>query len=238
MIGLSLGLTGAGGSILTLPVLVYLAKVPPAEAVGLSLFVVGFAAAVGAFLHLRNREVHLKAVLLFAMSGMLGALGGSRLTHLVSSIMLMAIFAGIMLIVAIQMLWASEARERTCTDCRPIRCLMAGTGVGMLTGFIGVGGGFLLVPALVKFGRLPQRAAVGTSLAVIAFNSASGFVAHAGIVSTRWAIAIPFAFIASAGVITGQAMASHLPTVRLRQGFAAMVIVIGLVVLWQTFGCA
>ncbi len=234
-IGLSLGLTGAGGSILTLPVLVYLAHVPPAEAVGLSLFVVGSAAAVGAMQRLWKKEVHLKAVLLFALSGMLGALGGSKLTHLVSPTVLMTIFAGIMLLVAIQMLLGSKAGSDLCADCRPARCLLAGTGVGILTGFIGVGGGFLLVPALMKFGRLPQGVATGTSLAIIAFNSAAGFAAHAGAAPIRWTLALTFAAIAAAGVLAGQKIASRLPVVRLRQGFAAMVILTGLIVLWQTF---
>ncbi len=234
-IGLSLGLTGAGGSIFTLPVLVYLAHVPPAEAVGLSLFVVGSAAAIGALTRLRKREVHLKAVLLFALSGMLGALAGSRLTHLVSPSVLMTIFAGIMLLVAVQMLRASKAEADACADCRPIRCLLAGTGVGVLTGFIGVGGGFLLVPALMKFGRLPQGVATGTSLAIIAFNSAAGFAAHAGAAPIRWTLALTFAAIAAVGVLAGQKIASRLPVVRLRQGFAAMVILTGLIVLWQTF---
>lgn len=234
-IGLSLGLTGAGGSILTLPVLVYLAKVPPAEAVGLSLFVVGAAAAVGALQRFVRKEVHVKAVLLFALSGMVGALAGSRLTHLVSPALLMEIFAGMMLLVAIQMLRSSTASLGVCADCRPARCLLAGAGVGILTGFIGVGGGFLLVPALMKFGRLPQSVATGTSLAIIAFNSASGFAAHAGEGPIRWPLALTFAAIASIGVLAGQRIATRLPIIRLRQGFAAMVIVTGLAVLWQTF---
>lgn len=234
-IGLSLGLTGAGGSILTLPVLVYLAKVPPAEAVGLSLFVVGTAAVVGALQRFVRKEVHMKAVLLFALSGMMGALGGSRLTHLVSPTVLMTIFAGIMLLVAVQMLSGSNAGSDACADCRPVRCLLAGTGVGVLTGFIGVGGGFLLVPALMRFGRLQQNVATGTSLAIIAFNSASGFAAHAGAAPIRWPLALTFAAIASIGVLIGQRVATRLPVIALRRGFATMVIVTGLAVLWQTF---
>ena len=167
LIGLSLGLSGAGGSIITLPVLVYLAGLPPKEAVGLSLFVVGAAALVGVSQRIRAGEIHFKAVLMFALSGMVGAAGGARLTPLVSGRVLMIVFAVLMLVVAINMLVGSHKTPAMEAECRPARCLLAGMGVGLLTGFIGVGGGFLLMPALVKFARLPLRMATGTSLAVI-----------------------------------------------------------------------
>ncbi|MEQ1842905.1 MAG: sulfite exporter TauE/SafE family protein, partial [Verrucomicrobiales bacterium] len=104
LIGLSLGLTGAGGSIITLPVLVYLAGLAPKEAVGISLFVVGVAALVGAVQRIRSGEIHLKAALMFALSGMAGATGGAYLTPLVSGRVLMLIFAVLMLVVALNML--------------------------------------------------------------------------------------------------------------------------------------
>ena len=235
LIGLSLGLTGAGGSIITLPVLVYLAGLPPKEAVGLSLFVVGAAALVGAVQRLRSGEIHLKAVLMFAISGMAGAAGGAQLTPLVSGRVLMIIFAVLMLVVAINMLRGSKIEPSVNAECRPARCLLAGLGVGMLTGFIGVGGGFLLMPALVKFAKLPLRVATGTSLAVISFNSAAGFVSHFGEAPPRWMLAFVFAGIAAAGVIVGSGFAKRLPIARLRQAFAVMVIVTGTFVLWQSW---
>lgn len=233
LIGLSLGLTGAGGSIITLPVLVYLAGLPPEEAVGLSLFVVGAAALVGAVQRLRSGEIHLKAVLMFAISGMAGAAGGARLTPLVSGRVLMIIFAVLMLAVAINMLRGSKIEPSVMAECRPARCLLAGLGVGVLTGFIGVGGGFLLMPALVKFAKLPLRVATGTSLAVISFNSAAGFVGHFGEAPPRWAIAFVFAGIAAGGVVVGSGFAKRLPLARLRQAFAFMVVATGSFVLWQ-----
>jgi uncharacterized membrane protein YfcA len=235
LIGLSLGLTGAGGSIITLPVLVYLAGLPPKEAVGLSLFVVGAAALVGAMQRFRSGEVQLKAVLMFALSGMVGATGGAQLTPLVSAKMLMIIFALLMLIVALHMLMGPKVENTSKAECRPARCLLAGLGVGVLTGFIGVGGGFLLMPALVKFAKLPLRVATGTSLAVISFNSAAGFVSHFGEAPPRWTLAFVFAGIAVAGVLLGSNFAKRLPISRLRQGFAIMVIVTGSFVLWQTW---
>jgi len=235
LIGLSLGLTGAGGSIITLPVLVYLAGMPPKEAVGLSLFVVGAAALVGAIQRFRSGEIHLKAVLMFALSGMAGAAGGAQLTPLVSGRVLMVIFAVLMLVVAINMLVGSKIEPDTKAECRPSRCLLAGLGVGVLTGFIGVGGGFLLMPALVKFAKLPLRVATGTSLAVISFNSAAGFVSHFGEAPPRWTLALTFAGIAAAGVLLGSFFAKRLPVARLRQGFAFMVIATGSFVLWQSW---
>lgn len=233
-IGLSLGLTGAGGSIITLPVLVYLAGLAPKEAVGISLFVVGCSALVGAFQRARSGDFHLPAALMFALSGMAGAVGGARLTPLVPAPMLMGLFALLMLAVALKMLLGSRREMDLPVECRPYRCLAAGLGVGVLTGFIGVGGGFLLVPALMKFGRLPLRTAAGTSLAVIAFNSAGGFLSHFGEAPPRWALALLFAGIAAAGVLVGSSVSSRLPVKRLQQGFALLVLATGVFVLWQS----
>jgi len=233
LIGLSLGLTGAGGSIITLPVLVYLAGVAPKEAVGLSLFIVGAAALVGALQRIRGGGIHPKAALMFALFGMVGAAGGARLTPLVSPQALMIIFAALMLVVAVNMLIGKNDGLSPAAECKPIRCLLAGLAVGVLTGFIGVGGGFLLVPALVKFAKLPLRQAVGTSLAVIAFNSAAGFISHFGEAPPRWLLAFVFAVLAATGVLVGTALAKRLPVARLRQGFAVMVILTGAFVLWQ-----
>ena len=234
LIGLSLGLTGAGGSIITLPVLVYLADLPPKEAVGLSLFVVGAAALMGALLRIRAGEVHLKAAFMFALSGMAGAAGGAFLTPLVSGPVLMLIFAMLMLVVALNMLMGAKKEPSMLAECKPLRCLLAGLGVGVLTGFIGVGGGFLLMPALVKFARLPLRMATGTSLAVITFNSAAGFISHFGERPPRWTLALTFAGIAAVGVLLGSAFAARLPVARLRQVFAVMILATGGFVVWQS----
>lgn len=232
-IGLSLGLTGAGGSILTLPVLVYLAGIPPREAVALSLLVVGTAALVGAGQRMRRGEVHFQAVGMFVSSGVIGAAAGARLTPFLSPSALMISFAVLMVIVGVRMLLPSNAEPALAAECKPLRCLLAGAGVGVLTGFLGVGGGFLLMPALVKFARLPLRAATGTSLAVIACNSAAGFVAHLGDAPIRWTLAAVFAVIAAAGVLAGGKIASKLPENALRRGFALLVLATAGVVLWK-----
>ena len=223
-IGLSLGLTGAGGSILTLPVLVYLAGIPPKEAVGLSLLIVGAAALVGAWQRARVGEVHLKAAGMFVISGMAGAVSGSKLTYLLSPSALMFTFAVIMVLVAVRMLIPRKVEVQPAPECKPMRCLAAGAAVGVLTGFLGVGGGFLLMPALVKFARLPLRTATGTSLAIIACNSAAGFFGHFGEAPTPWLLAAVFAAIAGTGVLVGGKIASRLPEKVLRQTFAVLVL--------------
>lgn len=223
-IGLALGLTGAGGSILTLPVLVFLAEIPPREAVGLSLLIVGTAAVVGAVQRARAGELHLKAAGMFVISGMLGALAGSRFTSLVSPSVLLVSFAGIMIFVGVRMLLPRKGGPQPVPECRPLRCLLAGGGVGLLTGFLGVGGGFLLVPALVKFARLPLRMATGTSLAIIAFNSAAGFFGHLGEAKIPWLLVGVFAAIAVAGVLAGGKLASLIPEKFLLRGFGVLVL--------------
>jgi uncharacterized membrane protein YfcA len=233
-IGLSLGLTGAGGSILTLPVLVYLAGIAPREAVGLSLLIVGTAALVGAWQRAKAGEVHFKAAGMFVLSGMVGAVLGAKLTHLLSPSALMITFAVLMVVVAVRMLLPRKSELQSAPECRPLRCLMAGGVVGVLTGFLGVGGGFLLMPALVKFSRLPLRVATGTSLAIIACNSASGFVSHLGEAPTPWLLAAVFSAIAGAGVLVGGKVASRLPEKALRQIFALLVLVTAAFVLWRT----
>lgn len=232
-IGLSLGLTGAGGSILTLPVLVYLADVPPRQAVGLSLLIVGAAALAGAWQRARAGDLHFKAAGMFVISGMLGAVGGSQLTHLVTPSALMTLFAILMAVIGLSMLVPRKNVPQPAPECHPLRCLLAGGGVGVITGFIGVGGGFLLVPALVKFARLPLRAATGTSLAIIACNSAAGFLSHLGEAAVPWPLAAVFAIIAAAGVLIGGKLVSRLPEVALRRAFALLVLTTAGFVLWR-----
>lgn len=232
-IGLSLGLTGAGGSILTLPVLVYLAGIAPREAVGPSLLIVGAAALAGAVQRARAGEVHFKAAGMFVLAGMAGAALGAKLTPLVSSAALMTAFAIVMLVVGVHMLLPRVPVPQPEPECRPLRCLMAGGAVGVLTGFLGVGGGFLLMPALARFARLPLRVATGTSLAVIVCNSAAGFVSHLGAVPTPWLLTAVFALIAVAGVLAGGVFAARLPEKILRRVFAVLVLVVAVAVLWR-----
>lgn len=236
-IGLSLGLTGAGGSILTLPVLVYLAGVPPTEAVGLSLFVVGMAAAIGAGQRLRSGAgagaVHWRAALTFGLTGMLGAGLGARFTALVPAQYLMVGFALLMGVVALRMLSQGKNTQEPLPECKIGRCVAAGLAIGVLTGFIGVGGGFLLMPALIRFARLPVAMATGTSLLVIAANSGVGWISHLPSSAGRPWLLLIFSSFAVLGVLLGNRIAYKLPAHRLKQLFGSVVLLIAVWMLWQ-----
>ncbi|MDQ3374308.1 MAG: sulfite exporter TauE/SafE family protein, partial [Acidobacteriota bacterium] len=159
LIGLSLGLIGGGGSIITVPVLVYVLGVEAHAAVGMSLAVVGATSLVGSFLHYRRGTVRLKTGLIFGAAGVVGALLGSPLTRLLSPAALLMTFATLMLVIAVLMLRRkSNAGIIEVEQVLSVwKAILAGFGVGVLTGFLGVGGGFLIVPALVMFGALGMK---------------------------------------------------------------------------------
>lgn len=157
-IGLSLGLIGGGGSILTVPILVYFLGVGPHEAVGMSLAVVGATSFFGSYLHYRRSNVDFSAGLVFGGAGIVGALLGSPLTRLVSPAALLLIFGVLMFVVAVSMLWRKQHKQDEIPHKpHPAQAVLAGLGVGVLTGFLGVGGGFLIVPALVFFSRIDDE---------------------------------------------------------------------------------
>ena len=226
-IGLSLGLLGSGGSIVTLPLLVYVAGVPVAAAVGMSLAIVGGASVAGAWWKHRQGLVHGRAALLFGITGMVGAAVGAQFTQLVPPAVLMLLFAGLMVVIAVRMLAkrGDEAVEPL-PDCRPVRCGAAGLGVGLLTGFLGVGGGFLIVPAMILFARLPMAMAVGTSLAVIAANSIAGLAGHLQHRSFDWRTTLAFLAAALLGMLAGVRLGGRLPTVVLRRVFGGLVLAV------------
>lgn len=229
LIGLSLGLIGGGGSIITVPVLVYVIGIEAREAVGMSLAVVGATSLIGAFFHHRRGNVEMKTALLFGAAGITGALAGSPLTRLFSPSALLLAFALLMLIIAIVMLRRSrsgKSNEAVETPSQPQiwKALAAGFGVGVLTGFLGVGGGFLIVPALVMFGGLPMKKAIGTSLFVIFLNSAAGLVGHAGGNHFDWSLAALVTLLAVAGTIGGTLLSHRIAAGKLQTGFAALVL--------------
>ncbi len=184
VIGLLLGLLGGGGSILAVPVFVYVLGIEAKLAIAASLGVVGAASLFGAIPHYRAGNVDLRTALLFAAGSAVGALGGATLSKLVSGSVQLLTFGAVMLSAAVTMLRPrrAEAIEQTSATRSPVMTVLLtvlrGAAVGVLTGFVGVGGGFLIVPALVLLAAMPMKKAVGTSLVVIAINSATGFTGY------------------------------------------------------------
>ncbi|GAC1652664.1 MAG: hypothetical protein NVS9B15_13230 [Acidobacteriaceae bacterium] len=229
IIGLSLGALGSGGSIVTLPVLVYVAHINPKSAVGMSMAIVGATSMVAAFLHWQRGRFHKKAALLLGVTGMGGAYLGSAFTHLVSSSTLLLMFAAIMLTVGLIML-RGGFQGLTPGECRPLRCAAVGAAVGVLTGFLGVGGGFLIVPALVLFAGLDTKKAVGTSLAIIAMNSFSGLFGQLRYASVDWQLTAGFTVLALAGMLIGLALSSRVSEPALRRAFAVLLLIVAVTV--------
>jgi len=228
-IGLSLGLIGGGGSIITVPVLVYVFGVDVRESVGMSLAVVGATSLVGAGLHHRRGAVDAKTGVTFGAAGIAGALLGSPLTHMVAPAALLLIFALLMLVIATLMLTRKQADEGESRHRRStVKALVAGFVVGVLTGFLGVGGGFLVVPALVLFGGLTMKESIGTSLLVIAINCAAGLAGHLryGVFDLKLALLVTI--LAVAGTLAGTALSHRVAADKLKKGFALFVIVVAL----------
>ncbi len=225
VIGLSLGLIGGGGSILTVPILVYLLGVGPYEAVGMSLAVVGATSILGSYMHWRSDNVDFSTGLLFGIADIIGALLGSPLTKLVSPELLLLIFGLLMLVVAVSMIWRRKHKVSEITHKpHPVQGIIAGLGVGILTGFLGVGGGFLIVPALVFFGGLNMKKAIGTSLFVIFLNCAAGLGGHMSQNIFDWGRTGIVMALAVAGAIIGTILSQRIAAQRLQSMFAVLVL--------------
>lgn len=244
LVGVSLGLLGAGGSILTVPVLVYLAGEPEKLAITSSLAIVAAISAAGALPFALRRDIEWRSVGLFGVPGMLGASAGARLAHGLSAALQLTIFALVMLWAAFGMLRPREphAAEPGPAPRRPwLRIVAEGGAIGVLTGVIGVGGGFLILPALTLLGGLAMRAAIGTSLVVIALNAAVGFVAHlvadqAQLPQLDPVLLGTFITIGVAGSFAGQYVGGRLPQQQLRRLFGVVLCALAAFILWQQSG--
>lgn len=231
MIGLSLSVLGSGGSIITVPVLVYAAGQTPQDAIPMSLAIVGAVSALGTVHKARGGLVHWPAVAAFGIAGMFGAALGAQGTRLVPPNVLLLIFAILMVAVAIKMWRGPQRIVEQAAECKPVRCLTAGFGVGVLTGFLGVGGGFLLVPALAHFALLATPMAIGTSLAIIALNSLGGLLGHWQTAGVHWQSTALFLLAAVAGMLAGLPLAKCISAPALNRSFAVFVFAIGLFVI-------
>lgn len=231
-IGLSLGLLGSGGSILTVPVLHYLLGQPEKLAIAGSLLVVGLIAAAASLPYARSRQVHWSNVWWFGVPGMAGAWVGATLAHWVPGPVQLALFAGVMLLAAWRMLRGGVVEPAAHARNRAI-VVAGGIGVGALSGLVGVGGGFLIVPALVLIAGVPIQSAVGTSLAIIALNAFTGFVKYIEVLESQsleldWKTLLAIAAVGIVGSYAGNRLGRHLPQSVLRRMFGAFLVLMGI----------
>ena len=239
VIGGLLGLLGGGGSLLAVPALLYGVGMPLAAAVPTSLLVVGASSATAVLPRLRTGQVRWRIAAVFGLAGAGTAFAGAAVNRQVEPSIVLIGFAALMVAAAVQMLRGQPRTGGACAlpgggvnwrSCFP-KAVGAGAAVGLLTGLFGVGGGFLIVPALVLLLGLPMTVAVGTSLVVIVLNSAAGFVAYLDGIQINYALTATFAGSAIAGSLAAGRLASRLPAARLRQWFAYLVLLIAALVM-------
>ncbi|MGZ3418568.1 MAG: sulfite exporter TauE/SafE family protein [Polyangiales bacterium] len=229
-VGLSLGLLGGGGSILTLPMLVYIAGLDARAAIASSLLVVGVTSAVAVIAHARAGAVQWRVGGVFAAAAMVGAYVGGRVAHFVPATALLAGFATLMLVTSIAMMRGRRAPEGE-HRLAVARVLGVASLVGSMSGLLGAGGGFLVVPALALFGGLEMRKAIGTSLFVIALQSAAGFAGQAQNAHLDARLLAVVSAAAVVGTLGGARLARRVSPDQLRRGFAWLVLAMGVFVL-------
>lgn len=244
-IGVSLGLIGGGGSILTVPVLVYLFAISPTIAISYSLFIVGFTSLVGACNNYRKGLVDLKTVLLFGSSSITVVfiarkfiipflpdvffkIGSVNVTH---ALFVMVVFAILMLAASVSMIKNKKVEAEASAKSSPMLLVFYGVLIGLVTGFLGAGGGFLLIPALVILMKLPMKEAIGTSLLIIALNSLIGFLGDIGRHPIDWPFISIISAIAIAGIFIGGYFNQKVDSNKLKKGFGWFVLVIGMYIL-------
>ncbi|MBF2057063.1 MAG: sulfite exporter TauE/SafE family protein [Cyanobacterium sp. T60_A2020_053] len=242
-IGLSLGLIGGGGSILAVPILRYVMGIEAREAIAQSLFIVGFVSIIGMIPHWRQGNVNLPVALSFIPPAMIGAFYGAKITELpfITDTIQLVAFGVVMLMASIFMIRKSQkgakkvdqpsdiAKNRT---KQIIFTIIQGLIVGVLTGFVGVGGGFLIIPALVLVGGIPMKQAVGTSLLIIASNSTSALLGYLSSgVDMNWGVTIGLTGAASVGIILGAWLSKKIDPQYLQKGFGFFVLAVAIFVL-------
>ena len=245
LIGVTMGLIGGGGSILTIPILVYLFSISPTLAISYSLFIVGFTSLVGAFNNYRNGLVNFKTVLLFGSSSITTVfiarkfiipfmpdvffkIGSFEVTH---SLFVMVVFAILMLAASVSMIKSRRVVAEKQAKEKFWVLVMYGVLIGLVTGFLGAGGGFLLIPALVILMKLPMKEAIGTSLFIIALNSLIGFLGDIGRHAIDWKFITIISVIAIAGIFIGGYFNQKVNSDKLKKGFGWFVLVMGIYII-------
>jgi len=238
-IGVSLGLLGSGGSIITVPVLVYLIGQDEKVAIAGSLFVVGNIALAGSLQYLRAKLIDWRNVLVFGLPGMAGTYLGAVIAAFVPGIVQLALFAVVMLLASYMMLRPVALTDKPHEPRETWKIAGDGLAVGIVTGLVGVGGGFLIVPALVLLGGLPIHRGVATSLVIIVLKSYSGFYKYIDVLADQdlvldWKTLMIVTALGIAGSYAGARFARRMPQARLKRWFGYFLIVMGIYILGRS----
>ncbi len=248
LIGLSLGLIGGGGSILTVPVLVYLFGVNPIMATAYSLFIVGATSLVGVFPKYKKGDVNLKTAIIFGIPSIIAVYATRRFLVpaipnegfsignllITKSIMIMLLFAILMVFASYSMIIKKSKKDNKEEGEQKFNypmILVEGTVVGVLTGLVGAGGGFLIIPALVLFSKLPMKQAVGTSLLIIAAKSLFGFLGDISTQSMDWKLLLTVTLLAVIGIFIGNKLSHKISGEKLKAGFGWFVLFMGIYII-------
>lgn len=252
LVGISLGLIGGGGSILTVPILVYIIGISPTVATSYSLFIVGFTSLSGSLKNLKEGNVNLATTFLFGISSITTVFFTRKYIipvipetiFLVPTISIshakatMLLFALLMFIAAIAMIKKTKSAENL--DLAVFhnkysfyKLSIYGIIIGFITGFLGAGGGFLLIPSLVLFLKMPMKKAVGTSLSIIALNSLIGFMGDIGTILMDWSFLIRITSVAVFGIYFGQILSTKIDGEKLKNGFGWFVLIMGISILFR-----
>jgi uncharacterized membrane protein YfcA len=238
LIGVSLGVFGSGGSILTVPVLMYLVDMPATMAIASSLFIVACISLFGSIPNIISKKVSWPHVMLFGLPGMAGTYGGAWLGTLVGSVVQLSVFVVLMIVAAV-MMWRGNQASQLQGKINGLKVVLDGLVVGLITGFVGVGGGFLIVPALVLLGGVPMAMAVGTSLLIIALKSFVGFAKYYEVLTMQhqsfdWLVISIMIAGGVAGSFLGVWIGHLLPKEKLQKSFSVFLVIMASLVLTQS----
>lgn len=231
LVGLSLGLLGGGGSILTVPILKYIMGMEAQEAIASSLVIVALTSLAALIPHWRGKHVSFRVGLPFGLASMAGAFLGGWSAQFIPGFVLMSLFAVIMIATSLNMIRGKSRVSNEKTQPNLWVSLLIGAGVGAVTGLVGAGGGFLIVPALVLFAGLPVHLAIGTSLLAIVMKNAAALGGHIFAVNIYWPTTLAFTALAIVGSLFGARLAARIPAKSLRTGFGWFVLLMGIFVI-------
>ncbi|MEI8074122.1 MAG: sulfite exporter TauE/SafE family protein [Bacteroidota bacterium] len=246
LIGISLGLIGGGGSILTIPLLVYLFHIQPTIATGYSLFIVGISSLAGAYTSYRKGNIHFKAVLYFGVSSIITVvlirkflipiipedlfkIGSFEITR---SFLTMVLLALVMIMASFKMIFKNPTLNTNKTYSMPLgSAILRGIQIGLLTGLLGAGGGFLIIPVLIFSFHLPMKKAIGSSLLIIALNALFGFMSDLSQYDIHWKLLLIITLNAVIGTFIGNAIGLKLSGEKLKKGFGVFILIAGIYII-------